>query len=270
MRVCCWNVRRATASSPAWQLLTQLNPDLALLQEVAALPADLKARYQWAYRPALGKSGLPQRFGTAILVRGTITSPIVLRSRWPWVTAEIDRFNGNLVAHHVTLHNGMQLRVLSAHSPAWPVVPPPSDGIDVNVIRLNNNKRLWVTELLWAALMEAEPDGVPPWIVGGDLNSSVTFDDLWPGGPRGNREIMERMGSLGFTECLRHGNGGLVPTFRNARDGKLIHQIDHLFVTNRLLRWLSSCRTVPADRVFGERLSDHLPIVADFADNLEA
>ena len=101
------------------------------------------------------------------------------------------------------------------------------------------------------------------WIVAGDFNLSETFDN-WPGGPRGNVEYLERMQSIGFTECLRHYHGKLVPTFRNPRGGAIKHQIDHLFVSPPLIEHLCDCRTGDPDRLFGEGLSDHLPIIADF------
>lgn len=49
-----------------------------------------------------------------------------------------------------------------------------------------------------------------PLIVAGDLNSSETFD-LRRGGPRGNREIIDRMNALGFYDCLRMFRGEPMP-----------------------------------------------------------
>jgi len=74
------------------------------------------------------------------------------------------------------------------------------------------------------------------------------------------------MESIGFTECLLRRQGVLTPTFKNPRGGKVIHQMDHLFVNSALLESLVSCGTGSPERVFGESMSDHLPIVADFGD----
>ena len=86
---------------------------------------------------------------------------------------------------------------------------------------------------------------------------------------RGNREWLDRMSALGLVECLRHTTGMLTPTHRNARGGAIIHQIDHLFTTSHLADHLVTCFTGIPDKIFGvepnDRLSDHLPIVADFA-----
>ena len=265
IKICCWNVRRASHRSAVWELLNELSPDLALLQEVSGLPKAITDQYQVVMRQAAG-SKQPQRFSTAILARGAIGAPIRLVSRWDWVNRELERFNGNLVAYEVSVL-GREYRVLSAYSPAWPVNPERLRGIDVGPVKLKLNANVWVTELLWAALLDSSQAGDPaPWVVGGDLNASETFDYMWAGGPRGNREFLDRMQALGFWECLRERHGKVVPTFRNPRDGRVVHQMDHLFVSGSMATRLMACDTVEHARVFGASLSDHLPIVADFAE----
>jgi len=69
----------------------------------------------------------------------------------------------------------------------------------------------------------------------------------------------------GYTECLRAWTGRLTPTFRNTADGAVRHQIDHLFVSGLLEKSLLKCEVGSAARVFNGGLSDHLPIIADFA-----
>lgn len=91
----------------------------------------------------------------------------------------------------------------------------------------------------------------PPWVVGGDLNSSETFDSPRP---RGNREILDRMQGLGLREGLRHAQGQLVPTLRNPRGGYVGHQMDHLFVSESLATQLVSCTTGDHARVFDASL----------------
>jgi hypothetical protein len=73
------------------------------------------------------------------------------------------------------------------------------------------------------------------------------------------------MDQLGLVDCLRHAQGALTPTFRTLGKGTITAQIDHLFVTNILRASLVTCDTGSRQRVFDNRLSDHLPIVADFA-----
>ena len=148
------------------------------------------------------------------------------------------------------------------YSPAWPIDRSRLTGIDTSGIRLRLNRDVWLADILLAALPAADGS---EWVVGGDFNLSETFD-AWPGGPRGNREHLDRIADRGFTECLRKTTGRVTPTFRNPSNGAVIHQMDHLFATSGLADRLTRCEVGSADRVFGFRLSDHLPIVADFLD----
>jgi exonuclease III len=262
MRICSWNVRRASRKSSVWNYLSEMDPDIALLQEVGSIPESLAARYRAVSRHPITKNGTPQRFKTAILARGDLTEAIQLNSNWGWVNSELERYSGNILAHGVVV-GGKEYSVVSAYSPAWPIDPQRLKGIDVTPVKLQNNPKVWTTEILWAALLHTIK-GKGNWIVGGDLNSSETFDYLWKGGPRGNKEILDRFDALGFIECLRKYSGRLVPTFRNPSDGKVIHQMDHLFVNNELGGQLEFCKTGEPEVVFANSLSDHLPIIADF------
>ena len=262
MRILTWNVRRATAHSPAWDYLRELAPDVALLQEVGALSPHVRDDSSVVLRPAAGKSGKPQGFCTAILARGEVQDVVTFSTQSPWVDRELAAFAGNIVAHRLLLANRELLSVVSIHSPAWPVAAKRLADADVTQLKLRNSPHVWVTELLYAALKSIPTLDVDPWAIGGDLNASETFDDLWPGGPHGNRELLQRMANLGLVESLRHANGHPVPTFRNARGGRLVHQIDHLFLSPPLAGRLESCICGDEQRVFGDSLSDHLPVLA--------
>jgi len=110
------------------------------------------------------------------------------------------------------------------------------------------------------------------WIVGGDFNSSETFDGEWQDSHQlkfgirssGNREFLDRMKDLRFTECLREYTGKITPTFRHSK-GQAIHQLDHLFISNNIYSRIKSCR-VGQSTIFSDKLSDHLLIIADFSD----
>ena len=79
----------------------------------------------------------------------------------------------------------------------------------------------------------------------------------------GNKEILDRMENLGFTECLRKSNNdNIIPTFKHS-SGEIVHQIDHLFVNEGLIYRLINC-VVGDQTVVFDKLSDHLPIIADF------
>jgi exodeoxyribonuclease-3 len=260
LRVVAWNCRRASATHPLWKYFTELSPDLALLQEVSGIPPEILATYDVRTATPPTKEGKLQKFRSALLTRGTIDPAVPLQSPLDWVNREISHFGANLMSYRVTL-GGSAMNVITVYAPAWPVARDRLSGHDVSSVKLTQNRDVWVADLLVDALKMRNPG--EEWIVGGDFNSCETFDS-WKGGPRGNREWLDRMSALGFTECLRSSQGVLTPTFR--RPGSIIPscQIDHLFVTAGLSARLEKCQTGETDRVFGSKLSDHLPIVADF------
>jgi endonuclease/exonuclease/phosphatase family metal-dependent hydrolase len=266
--IVAWNCRRASRASAAWAYLRDLAPDVALLQEVGALPDHITDIYASALATPLTRSGRPQRFQTALLVKGTITGEVALSPPNAWVARELAAFHGSFLAKEIVLASGVALRVISVHSPAFPVDPARLAGIDTAGIQLTNSADVWGTDLLWACLRSMEMGGEVPVVIGGDFNASETFDTLWGQGPRGNREFLERMNALGLWDCLWTFQGQLTPTFRHST-GTVMHQIDHLFVTRPLLDGLVQCAVGSAARVFGPTpmLSDHLPIVATFRRN---
>lgn len=262
-RVVSWNCHRAPTGSGVWDYLLELGPDVVLLQEVGAIPSKVQGEFTFDQQPATGKTGAPQTFSTALLVRGRMGEPICLKGLSEWVDAELERFAGNLVCRDLLPTNGPPIRAVSVYSPAWPIDPQRLIGIDLSGVRLTQNPRVWLADILWASLRHHRPNPLDPWVVAGDFNSSETFDQAtWSKG--GNREFLERMSALGMVECLRKAKGALTPTFRNTTGGAIKHQMDHMFVTEALASRLVSCETGPHERVFDAGLSDHLPLLADF------
>jgi len=264
MRICVWNMHGATQHrEDVWGYLLGVDADIVLLQEVGSMPESVTSIYSVLDRKAVRKNGQPQRFSTVILVKGTIKKQLNLSAPLHWVNQELERFKGNLVAAEVVLESGEKFRVMSAYSPAWPIDPKRLEGIDVSSIKLPKNPDVWVTELLWAGLKNENLNEIP-WVVAGDLNSSVTFDVDQGGSSHGNQVIQDRMSNLGFIECLLFSQGELTPTFKNPSNGKVIHQMDHLYVPELMRAGLLSCMTGDVKRIFDNSLSDHLPIIAEF------
>jgi len=265
-RIVTWNCRKATKKSGLWDYLLEMDPDVALLQEVSEIPEKVCSAYACEVRKATKKDGSLQRFSTVLLVKGRISNTLVLTSPEQWIAEELQRFSGNLVALEIQPTNGPPIKAISVYGPHWPIDHIRFSGIDVTGVRLALQKRdIWLMDLLWASLKYQSANLDQPWIIAGDFNLSETFD-LWRGGPRGNREYLDRMAELGLVECLRKSKGMLTPTYRNPRGGVVKDQIDHLFVSPVLAKRLITCDTGYSDRVFNssKRLSDHLPIVANF------
>jgi len=264
-RVVTWNLHHGKVSSLAWDYLLELNPDIALLQEVGILPEKISSRFSKYASIAIKKDGMPQRFNTAILVKGRVGEPILLSAPIQWMAKELKRFDGNLVTGQVVLDNGPIVKAVSVYSPAWAIERTRVSIYDLSEITLPTANGIWLADILWASLKHMKLNANEPWIIAGDFNLSETFD-TWNVGKQSNRAYLQRMRELGLTECLRESQGQLTPTFRNpTRGNPVMHQMDHLFVTNVLADNLVTCSTGDKDIVFGERLSDHLPIIADFA-----
>jgi endonuclease/exonuclease/phosphatase family metal-dependent hydrolase len=261
-RVVTWNCRRASATHAAWEYLRELDADILLLQEVTGIPEWTRSEFDLRLATPPTKMDRLQRFQSALLVRGRIGAPVTFRSKLSWVNEELERFRSNLLAYQVELRVGLLLNVACVYSPAWPVGRARLDGLDLSGVKLAQNPDVWISDLLVVGLRET-PTSSLPWIVAGDFNACETFDS-WKGGPRGNREWLDRMAALNFTECLRYSQGALTPTFR--RPGKVLAhcQIDHLFVSAELKDRLISCRVESPERIYEQGLSDHLPIVAEF------
>ena len=275
-RIVSWNCKHASATSRLWDYLLELDPDVALLQDFGTVPEHLLQQYIHAPNIAPRLSGhggnAPQLLAadraphhmTGVLLKGTSAYDLPLPAPVDWVARELKAFGEFFTAKAVTLHCGITLKVLSVYSPAFRIFDRARmKEIDTTGIQLTQNRDVWATELIWATLRSMHIANEEPFIVAGDLNSSETFD--YPR-PKGNREVMERMNSLGLYDCLRMFQGKLTPTFRTPRGGMVIHQLDHLYVTPMLLSRLAHCDVGSAERVLEPRpmLSDHLPIVADF------
>jgi exonuclease III len=268
MKIISWNVRRVREGSAVWEYLLEADPDIALLQEVGCFPNIVQDRFNVLTRPATKKDGNPQTFNTVVISKFPIVSEIDLRSDREWVGTQADFFKGNLVGAMLIGPGEKAVHVVSVYTPAWPVPREKWSGIDVSALKLAANPDIWCTEILWDLMRCTVPTLGGQWIVGGDFNSSETFD-CRAEGDRGNREIMSRMNGLGFTEVLRGHHGSLVPTFRNPRGGKIVHQIDHLYVNAPMSDQLVGCEVGSQERVFGQRMSDHVPIIAEFRDTEE-
>lgn len=263
LRVLTWNCKRAKHDSCVWDYFLEINPDVALLQEVVGIPEHIKSSFACQELRAMGKTGKPQIFSTVILTKGQFDGELQLTASEDWVTKELSHFEGNLVAKRIKINEELFLNVVSVYSPAWFIDRKRLENIDTTKVHLSQNHDVWAADLLWASLKQMQPRATELWIIGGDFNLSETFD-LWRGGPRGNREYLDRMTALGFMEVLRYSKGKLTPTFRNTSNGLIKHQMDHLFITQPLVQNLTSCDTGSVEKIFDKGLSDHLPIIADF------
>jgi hypothetical protein len=264
VRIVSWNCKGASLNSPPWDYLLELDPDIALLQNFGTIPDRVLDAFATgpdmtsAYEP-----GRAPKYFAEILAKGTVSRRLDLPAPEEWIKHELHAYRDFFTARHVTLGSGIHLTAFSVYSPAFALDTPRLDGVDTSSIRLPQHTKIFGTELLWATLGMMQIRPTERFIVAGDFNSSETFDDPKP---RGNRDIMDRLNGLGFTEVLLESRGTLTPTFRTTYGGYITHQLDHMYVTEALREKLVTCDVGSAKRVFEPRpmLSDHLPIVAEF------
>ena len=263
MKVITWNVNRAAQSrAGTWEMVQREDADIVLLQEVNGIPGRILNQYQCHWITPRYFDGSHAPSSTAVLSKGLIHATPYLESELEWVNRIQSERYGWIVACKTTLDSGEQVRVVGVHSPAFHIPRDQWADVDVSGIKLTKNPSLWFTEILWALLRAAGISDDANWIVAGDFNSSVLFDEPRD---RGNREIIERLNALGLNDCLSHVLGCPVPTFQHSR--KMIdHQLDYCYVNAPMLRRLRQARVPRHEDVFGPkpRLSDHLPIVCEF------
>lgn len=261
MRVITWNCRRTTKEKDIWKHLQELSPDIMLLEEVSSFPNWIDNNYKYKYEKSITKNNTKQRFGNLLAHNGENIQEIELPTELAWVNKEIKKFKGNLLWYNIKLNNNI-LNLISVYSPAWPLNSNLLKREQISSVKLTQNSELWFADLLWYAL-KCNIIPTEHYIIGGDFNLSTTFDS-WGKNPRGNQECLDRMKDIGLIECLKEYNGRLIPTYKNTSNVKILH---HLFVTTKLYAKIKDCHVGDKSVIYGNKLSDHLPIIADFNIN---
>jgi hypothetical protein len=148
MKIITWNINGAQNDSAVWDVLLNFHPDIVLLQEVGAFPAQLADTFDIVSRPAIYKTGKPQRFSTAVLVRGKVLGEVALLSEVGWVNHELEFFKGNLISCRVQPKDHQPMIAISVYSPAWPVGRERLKEVDVSQVKTKVNPDVWVTDIV--------------------------------------------------------------------------------------------------------------------------
>lgn len=230
MIVVTYNMRRGGADRTHWaRLLAAHRADVIFAQE-ALPPAEHLDRVVW--RPA-GTN----RWGTAVFAAAGRVRPIPLVDAAGWAV-------GADVPH--PWRHGRRLAVFSLHVPHGP------GGYSAQTDRL-----------LDAIVTAAEDREV---FIGGDFNIAIS-----PGGvmrPDTRRELAVRArlaGELGLVNCWSAANPEAVPaqTLRWTGNPAVAYHCDGLFAPAGWRDRLVGCRVLAGPD--WDRLSDHNPVVAEFA-----
>ena len=259
MKIVTWNLNNRANNHTAWEKIFELNADLLLLSEVNFTPEDLKG-YQAHFEPAMGGKGKFRTFKTGLLCKGEIGKPFTLEAKEPWVTRAISDHPGNFVCRSVEI-SGESFNVISVHMPTWEL-PVQSYTADASSVALPNYSRIYMSELLWAALSCMTSQSDNRWIIGGDFNTSEFLGSKTQ--RAANVEAIARFERLGLIEVVRRHNGRPVPSYRPIRkSAKAVHQLDHLYVSERLLESPFTADVGDWAEFIDCGLSDHAPIIAD-------
>lgn len=102
-------------------------------------------------------------------------------------------------------------------------------------------------------LLDGRTHGDRNFILGGDLNASLQFDETYADE---SRIFFERLEAFGLTNCFEPFYDDYVQTFRhNTSEGEW--QIDYVFISDNLTDNLESCEVLDNQHV--RKYSDHNP-----------
>ena len=249
MRIVSWNMNLSFASGKherAWRFLQALDPDVALLQE--GFPPDW-AREHWQIVSARKYPKSHKYFGSAIVTRqwGRLEE-LKPEDRPPGLGA---LWGAAVVAELV---GDDRLWLMSVHSSEKPLTPDRLEGVPIDGIR-----RIDPTSILEIEVAAHDFAGLAAgrvFIAGGDLNSSLEFDD--PGRDR-NRRLFDNLAAGGFVD-LRLG-----PEQRTffREPSKKPYQLDHVYADATTAAAEHTWRVLP-DVAEKLEISDHAPIEIEF------
>jgi exonuclease III len=217
----------------AWSyLFNELDPDIALLQEVKIQPLHLD-NYNLIYHKLDGK----RDWGSAIVAK-----------------------NSKLFEHHIQNYYPGSRGLIVAEAQV-------SKDISVTVINIYGliDPDGYATTTLHHMLSDLTPilhkERKKKFIVlGGDLNISKQWDERYKNKDPLHRIVFDRLEDFGLVNCTELFYGGHIKTYSHNR-GDFPWQDDYFFVSSNLKERIKSCEVINFDKI--NELSDHFPIVLE-------
>ena len=158
--------------------------------------------------------------------------------------------------------NGEVLNVVSVYSPAWSIEKFLPNDVDMAEVESMFGKVFSAHDLFAYCLEQNTEIKNEYWVIAGDFNMYETIKT-----PRlkDTAKYIEKLNSMGLQDSLRNYSKKLTPTY-NWRDGeKLINQLDYMFTSQALSKKLESCVVGDSEEIFGNKMSDHLPVIGTFS-----
>lgn len=265
----------AQQQARSWHRLASYGTTLGLLQEVghAQIPPWVHDRWS-VVAGQIGTCGKSFGWGSAIVADPALNlrpRPDLLVSH-PWLCLLYDY----LIVAEIDLPDGSPALVASIHAPAVHatevlelVGSPGAISEDDLAAIAQPGDAAWAVDVIFEALRLACVG--KQFIAGGDLNTSRLFDSVSGNGKITNALFFARAAKAGWHDC--HGDwavnqaagvGKLAEERTYLKPGTRPFQLDHLFCDRKTAKSLTRCWVDAGGGV--EEMSDHAPLLADFAD----
>lgn len=251
MRVITWNMGGITfagTAERAWRQLLAWDPDVALVQEAFAptdIPNDL-----WAFTPY--RDITPVR-GTLIYSKNGL-EPHPLRGRF-------DAAIGDLVTTAYVAVDSTKMLFASIHAVAGPLITGRTEGLDVTSVPTYDGGQHHALDLILDDLSNLTRVRGSRFVVGGDLNTSVRFDDIYNQDSASKWFMRARAAKWRPAHPKFHA-GEERTFFSKGRPDQGWYQLDHLFTDNKTWNELKSCDVLQLPDL--RELSDHAPLALEW------
>jgi endonuclease/exonuclease/phosphatase family metal-dependent hydrolase len=254
LRVITWNMGCAYGSTykktqaRTWRQLLAWDPDIALLQETLR-PTDVDpARY--VFTPY----GFSEKIGTLVHSK----SEQLVSSALPPLLGDL--LQGQVTMAEVSL-DGKNFLFASIHAGTGQLASEDLAGLDLDGVGASHTSKIYPLDVILNQMKPAT--ATRQFVVGGDLNASVRFDDLYgPSSPMyGNVEWFSKARDAKWYNAHRKFHTGDHRTlFRPGKPDELF-QIDHLFTDKTTWNQLQRCDVLDVPLL--DELSDHAPILLE-------
>ena len=248
IKIATWNMdywkRETENRTGAWRYLDEvIAPDIALVQE--AVPISSQMGFIGSGKQPSGslidnetvvwqEIGGSRKWGSGVLTKSFPLREVHFKNS----------HQGSVIAAEVLFPNGLTWTVISLYG-----------LLDNGYSSTTLHRILSDLTLLLDGKM-----GKRQFIIGGDLNASIQWDEHPTKGPS-HKILFKRFYDFGLVDCLEKFHAFPIRTLRK-KDSEIPWQIDYLFASENLIGSLVSCEVLDEPAV--HELSDHNPIVAVF------
>jgi exonuclease III len=253
---CSYGSSFKISQARTWHQLLAWDPDVAFVQECLE-PSEWLKSDSYRFTPYPWCAEMAVKVGTLVYARSL---PLEAGPDLPYA----EMLSGQITAvEAATPGSDRPLLLASVHAMTGAMAPGLLAGHDVAGVGGSHTTKVYPVDLIRHSLSQVTAGR--RFVVGGDFNTSIRFDDLYTKGSvyYGNVEWFTRLREAGWRNAHRKFHTGDERTlFRLGKDDEHF-QIDHLFTDSTTWGSLARCDvlTVP----FLEEFTDHAPLVMEWA-----